>query len=103
MDQDFQQFAVCPGEIQTAKSAPLNETSGAGNPHRMASRKQRDANPYRMAQHQKQEEKWHWPFCEGWRPVNNGTPTLTDWDNTSNSGKNGTTPETGRKMALAIL
>ena len=20
----------------------------------------------------------HWPFCEGWRPLNNGTPTLTE-------------------------
>ena len=28
-----------------------------------------------MAQHQKQEEKWHWPFCEGWRPVFHGLGT----------------------------
>ena len=29
------------------------------------------------------------PFCEGRRPVNDGTPTLTQWPNTKNSGKIG--------------
>ena len=31
-----------------------------------------------------------WPFCEGWRPVNNGTPPLTEWQNTRIGKKNGT-------------
>ena len=31
---------------------------------------------------QKKGKKSHWPFCVGWRPVNNGTPTHAEWHNT---------------------
>ena len=36
----------------------------------------RDANPHTMA-----IAIFHWcvSFCEGWRPVKDGTPTLTEW------------------------
>ena len=29
----------------------------------------------------KDKKKRRWPFCEGWCPVSNGTPTHTEWHN----------------------
>ena len=31
---------------------------------------------------EKQKKRRRWPFCEGWCPVSNGTPTHTEWHNT---------------------
>jgi len=44
------------------------------HPHRS-----RDANPHRMASAMFFCVSGVVPFCEGWRPVGHGTPTLTEW------------------------
>ena len=61
----------------------------------LASRCARDAYPRGMTEYGKPGKTCSCPFCEGWRPVVHGTPTLTQWQKAKKTvkGASENTPE----------